>query len=308
MKSTREAYGDALLELGRSNPNVVVLDADLAKSTTSIKFAQAFPERFVECGIAELNMVNIAAGLAASGKICYAGSFAVFISLRAIEAVRNTVCYAELNVKLCPSHGGVTVGEDGASHQTVEDLAVTRSIPNLRVVVPADYYEAKAAIKKAAEIEGPFYIRTGRPPVPFVFDENYHFGLGKAVRLREGSDVSLFACGIMVGQALEAAETLAQEDISAEVYNVSTLKPLDEEAILASAGKTGRVVTAEEHSIIGGLGSAIAEVLGEKLPTPMKRVGINDTFGASGDSSELLEHFGLTAEHIVKAAKSLVGK
>lgn len=308
MKSTREAYGDALLELGESNPDVVVLDADLAKSTTSIKFKQAFPDRFIECGIAELNMIDIAAGLAVSGKICYTGSFAVFISLRAIEAVRNTVCYANLNVKLCPSHGGITVGEDGASHQTVEDLSIVRSIPNLRVVVPADYYEAKAAVKKAAEIEGPFYIRMGRPAVPFIYDENYIFGLGKALRLREGTDVSIFACGLMVNAALGAAEILAKQGISSEVLNVHTLKPLDENAILESAGKTGRVVTAEENTILGGLGSAVAEALSERLPTPLKRVGIKDSFGVSGSSNELLEHFGLTAENIVQAAKDLMNR
>lgn len=306
MKSTREGYGDALLELGASNPDVVVLDADLAKSTTSIKFSQAFPERFIECGIAELNMVNIAAGLAASGKICYTGSFAVFISMRAIEAIRNTICYADLNVKLCPSHSGVSVGEDGASHQTVEDLAIVRSIPNLRVVVPADYYEAKAAVIKAAEIEGPFYIRTGRPPLSFVFDDDYRFEFGKALRLREGTDISIFACGLMVKAALEAADILAQEKIFAEVFNVHTLKPLDEEAVLASARKTGRVVTAEEHSIIGGLGGAVAEALAEKNPVPLRRVGIKDSFGVSGSSNELLKHFGLTAEDIVQAAKDLL--
>ncbi|MDI6892210.1 MAG: transketolase family protein [Actinomycetota bacterium] len=305
-KATRQAYGEALLELGERYPNVVVLDADLAKSTTSIKFAKAFPERFVECGVAEQSMMGTAAGLATAGKICYTGSFAIFATQRALEMVRNVIAYSNLNVKFCPTHAGITVGADGSSHQTVEDIALMRAIPNMRVVVPADYFEAKAAIKAVAEIEGPVFIRLGRLPVPLIFDEHYEFKLGRAVKLKEGKDVTIFAIGLMVGESLEAATTLAEEGIETEVIDVSTLKPLDTEVILGSAAKTHAVVTAEEHSIIGGLGSAIAECLSENLPTPMRRVGIKDRFGLSGAPEELLKHYGLTSEDIVREAKDLL--
>lgn len=306
MKATREALGDALVELGAKNKDIVCLDADLAKSTCSFKFAEAYPDRFFECGIAEQNMIATAAGLAASGKIAFTGSFAIFATGRAFDQIRNVVAYGNLNVKMCPTHGGITVGEDGASHQTVEDVSLMRSLPNMRVVVPADYYEAKAAIKTAAATEGPFFIRLGRPPVPFVFDEGYRFQLGKAVSLRRGSDVSLFACGIMVSACLEAAGILAAEGVNAEVINVPTIKPLDTEAVLASAEKTKAVVTCEEHSIIGGLGSAVAEVLSENLPTPLARVGIRDEFGLSGSIPDLLKHYKLNPEDIVFAARKVM--
>lgn len=306
MKSTREAFGDALVELGAENRDIVVLDADLAKSTCSLRFAELYPDRFFECGIAEQNMIATAAGLAASGKIPFTGSFAIFAAGRAFDQIRNVVAYGRLNVKMCPSHGGITVGEDGASHQTIEDVALMRSLPHMRVIVPADYYEAKAAIKISASTEGPFFIRLGRPPVPFVFNENYRFELGKACLLRKGTDVSLIACGIMVKTCLEAAEILLGEGIRAEVLNVPTIKPLDAEAILASAAKTGTAVTCEEHSIIGGLGSAVAEILAENLPTPLHRVGIKDEFGLSGSIGDLLKHYRLTVEDITAAAREVL--
>jgi len=302
-KATREGYGDALLELGKEYENVVVLDADLAKSTQSFKFKEAFPDRFFDCGVAEQNMMGVAAGLAASGMICYTGSFAIFATGRAFEQIRNTIVYSNLNVKICPSHAGITVGEDGASHQTVEDLALMRVIPNLKVIVPADYYEAKAAVKAAAEINGPVFIRIGRPSLPIIYDEDYQFKFGKVFRLREGKDVTICALGIMVSASLEAAELLSKKGIDVEVLNVHTLKPLDEEGILESVKKTGVVVTAEEHSVIGGLGGAVAELLGKKMPLPMEMIGIQDKFGTSGNTSELLDHFKLTQNDIVDAVK-----
>lgn len=305
MRATREAYGDALVELGKENQNIVVLDADLSKSTYSEKFAQLYPERFFDCGVAEQSMMGTAAGLAISGKICYTGSFVIF-TFRALEHLRNSIAYPNLDVKLCPTHAGITVGEDGSSHQTVEDIALMRAIPNIKVIVPADYFEAKAAIKAAAQIEGPVFIRLGRPKVDFVFDGNYRFNFGKAVKCREGKDVTIFAIGIMLKVALEAADTLAQEGIETEVINLSTIKPLEQEAVLESAQKTGAVVTAEEHSIIGGLGSAVAEVLSENLPTPMRRVGIKDLFGCSGSPAQLLKHYRLTSQDIVEAAREVL--
>lgn len=305
-KATREGYGDALLELGKEYQNVVVLDADLAKSTQSYKFKEVYPDRFFDCGVAEQSMMGTAAGLAASGMICYTGSFAIFATGRAFEQVRNTIAYSNLNVKICPTHAGITVGEDGASHQTVEDIALMRVIPDLKVVVPADYYEAKAAVKAAATIDGPIFIRLGRPKIPTIFDENYEFEFGKVLKLKEGKDVTICATGIMVGTSLEAADKLAKEGIEAEVLNIHTIKPLDEESVLRSVKKTGAVVTAEEHSVIGGLGGAIAEILGKKMPSPMEMVGIKDTFGISGSPAELLNYFGLSSKDIVAAVKSVL--
>jgi len=305
-KATREGYGDALLELGKEYQNVVVLDADLAKSTQSYKFKEAYPDRFFDCGVAEQSMMGTAAGLAASGMICYTGSFAIFATGRAFEQVRNTIAYSNLNVKICPSHAGITVGEDGASHQTVEDIALMRAIPDLKVIVPADYYEAKAAVKAAAKIDGPIFIRMGRPKIPMIFNENYEFEFGKVLKLREGKDVTICAIGIMVGTGLEAADKLAKKGIEAEVLNIHTIKPLDEEAILKSVKKTGVVVTAEEHSVIGGLGGAIAEILGKRMPSPMEMVGIKDTFGTSGSPAELINYFGLSSKDIVAAVKSVL--
>ncbi|MBE0446745.1 MAG: transketolase family protein [Actinobacteria bacterium] len=307
-RATREAYGDALLELGREYPDLVVLEADLAKSTTTIKFKEEFPDRFFDCGVAEQNMMAMAAGLATTGKVCYTGSFAMFATGRAFEQIRNIVSYPRLNVKICPTHAGITVGADGASHQTLEDIALMRVIPGMMVIVPADYYEAKKAIKKVAEIEGPVFIRLGKAPVPVLFDDTYEFVPGRAVNLREGSNVTICATGIMVDSSLKAADNLAQQGISVEVINISTIKPLDEGAIIGSASKTGRVIVAEEHSIIGGLGSAVAELLSDKYPVPVTRIGINDLFGRSGGPAELLEYYGLTDEDISQAAKSLLDK
>ncbi|MDO8885701.1 transketolase family protein [Candidatus Oleimmundimicrobium sp.] len=305
-KATREGYGDALLELGKECSNVVVLDADLAKSTQSYKFKEAFPGRFFDCGVAEQSMMGTAAGLAASGMICYTGSFAIFATGRAFEQVRNTIVYSNLNVKICPTHAGITVGEDGASHQTVEDLALMRVIPNLKVIIPADYYEAKAAVKAAATIDGPIFIRLGRPKISTIFDENYKFEFGKVLKLREGKDVTICATGIMVGTSLEAAKELAKKGIEAEVLNIHTLKPLDEKTVLESVKKTRAVVTAEEHSIIGGLGGAISELLGKKMPLPIEMVGIKDKFGTSGSIPELLDYFGLSKQDVVTATKSVL--
>jgi transketolase len=305
-KATREAYGEALVEMAVAYPNLVVLDADLAKSTTTIKFKKEYPERFFDCGVAEQNMMAVAAGLATTGKICYTGSFAMFATGRAFEQVRNTVAYPSLNVKICPTHAGITVGPDGGSHQTIEDIALMRVIPGMKVIVPADYYEAKSAIKKAAEIDGPVFIRLGRASVPMIFDESYEFELGQAIKLKEGSDVTILAAGIMVASSLEAAGELSKNGISAEVVNVSTIKPLDEKTIIESASKTGKVVVVEEHSIIGGLGSAIAELLSEKHPVPIAKVGIKDVFGRSGEPDELLKYYGLTSNDISQAVKGLL--
>jgi transketolase len=305
-RATREGYADALIELGEELSNVVVLDCDLSKSTGASKFNQAFPKRFYNCGVAEQSMMGAAAGLATCGKVCYTGSFAIFATGRAFEQIRNTIAYSALEVKICPSHAGITVGADGGSHQSIEDIALMRCMPNMKVVVPSDYIEAKAAVKAAAKISGPMYIRLGRPVVPPVNDENYVFELGRAHVMREGADVTIFAVGIMVTEALEAAALLAEQGIEAEVINVTTIKPLDKETVLASARKTGRVVTAEEHSVIGGLGSAIAELLGEEAPMPMRRIGIGDLFGLSGTADELKRHFKLTAADIAASCGELV--
>ncbi|MCL6473026.1 MAG: transketolase family protein [Firmicutes bacterium] len=307
-RATREAYGEALIELGHEYPNLVVLEADLAKSTTTLKFKKEFPERFFDCGVAEQNMMALAAGLAATGKICYTGSFAMFATGRAFEQIRNTVSYPMLNVKICPTHAGITVGPDGGSHQTIEDIALMRVIPGMTVIVPADFYEAKKAIKAAAKIDGPVFIRLGRASVPTLFDDSYEFVPGKAVKVKEGTDVSIFAAGIMVDSSLKAADDLAQQGISAEVINISTIKPLDEETIIKSVEKTGKVVVAEEHSIIGGLGSAVAELLSEKHPVQVVKVGIKDLFGRSGEPDELLRYYGLTSKDISQAVKSLLSK
>ncbi len=304
--ATREAYGKALVELGKVNEDVVVLDADLSKSTKTALFAKEFPRRFFDMGIAEQNMIGTAAGLSLGGKIPFASSFAVFATGRAFEQVRNSVCYPKLNVKIAATHAGITVGEDGGSHQSVEDMAVMRALPNMTVVVPADAGETKQAVFAAAETGGPFYIRLGRSGVPVIYDENYRFQLGKAHILREGKDAAVIACGLMVSQALAAADLLAGSGIDITVVNSATVKPLDAETILNVAGKTGAVVTAEEHSIIGGLGSVVAELLVENYPVPVERVGISDKFGESGAPAELLEHFGLTAEAIAAAVKRVL--
>lgn len=304
--ATREAYGEELKALGGDNPNVVVLDADLSKSTKTNVFKKAFPDRHFNLGIAEANMMSTAAGLATCGKIPFASTFAVFASGRAWEQVRMSVCYPELNVKIVATHGGITVGEDGASHQANEDIAVMRALPNIVVVVPADGVETRKAVRAIAEYHGPVYMRLGRSGVPVIFDDDYEFALGKAVVMREGTDVSIFACGMMVAQSLDAADLLASEGISAEVVNVSTIKPLDVQTILSSVDKTGCAVTAEEHSVVGGLGSAVSEALVEGCPVALERVGVPDTFTESGKPAELLKKYGLTSTDIAAAARSAV--
>ncbi|NLN17386.1 MAG: transketolase family protein [Firmicutes bacterium] len=306
--ATREAYGDALVELGKENPNVVVLDADLSASTRTSKFAAQFPERFFQMGIAEQDMMGTAAGLAAAGKIPFASTFAMFATGRAYDQVRNSIGYPGLNVKIGATHAGVTVGEDGATHQALEDIALMRAIPGMTVIVPADYVEAVQAVKAAAAHVGPVYLRFTRGGVPVVFGDDYQFQLGKAALLRDGGDATIIACGVMVGAALEAAEALAGEGLSIRVLNMGTIKPLDGEAVIKAARETGAVVTAEEHSIIGGLGSAVAEVLGENCPVPMKRVGVPDVFGQSGGAGELLEHYGLTAANVAQRVREVVGR
>lgn len=306
--ATRDAYGEALAELGAVNENIVVLEADLSKSTKTSDFKKVYPERHFNMGIAEQNMLGVAAGFAAAGKIPFASSFAVFATGRAYDQIRNSIAYPNLNVKIAATHAGLTVGEDGGSHQMLEDIALMRALPNMTVIVPADGIETKQAVKAAAEYEGPVYIRMGRPKVPVLFDENYTFEIGKGVVLKEGTDVTLVGTGIMVSKAVEAAELLAAEGISAAVVNISTIKPLDAELIVAQAQKTGAIVTCEEHNIYGGLGSAVAEVLVENCPVPMARVGVADKFGESGLPDELLEKYGLTAANIAAQAKAVIAK
>ncbi len=301
--ATRDAYGETLAELGKENPNIVVLDADLSKSTKTNVFQKAFPDRHFNFGIAEANMISNAAGMATCGKIPFASTFAVFASGRTWDQIRASVCYPELNVKIVATHGGITVGEDGATHQANEDIAIMRVLPNITVIVPADGIETAKAVRAIADYKGPVYMRLGRSGVPVIFDADYDFQIGKAVVMREGTDVSIFACGLMTAQALEAAETLTAEGISAEVVNVATIKPLDVETIIMSARKTGCAVSAEEHSIIGGLGGAIAETLIDGCPVHMERVGVPDTFTESGNPKALLDKYGMTAADIATAAR-----
>ena len=296
-----------MIELGKVNEDIVVLDADLAEATRSGKFAEVFPERFIDCGIAEANMMGVAAGLAAAGKVPFASSFAMFAAGRAYEQVRNSIGYPHLNVKIGATHAGITVGEDGASHQCLEDMALMRAIPGMVVINPSDAVEARAAVQAAIEYVGPVYLRFGRAAVPIINDrEDYKFEIGKGELLREGSDVTIVATGICVSSALEAADKLAADGISAEVINIHTIKPLDTELIVKSAKKTGKVVTAEEHTIIGGLGGAVCEALSEKAPTPVLRIGINDVFGESGTAAELVAKYGLDGEGIYAKVKGFV--
>jgi transketolase len=304
--ATRDAYGETLAELGKENPDIVVLDADLSKSTKTNVFQKAFPERHFNFGIAEANMITHAAGLSTCGKIPFASTFAVFASGRTWDQIRASVCYPRLNVKIVATHGGITVGEDGATHQANEDIAIMRALPNLTVIVPADGIETKKAVRAIAEYDGPVYMRLGRSGVPVIFGEDYDFKIGKAVVMRPGVDVSIFACGIMAAMSLDAANMLTAEGISAEVVNVATIKPLDVEAIVQSTRKTGCAVSAEEHSIIGGLGGAVAETLVGACPVPMEMVGTCDTFTESGVPDLLLKKYGLTAEHIADAAKRAI--
>ncbi len=305
--ATRESYGNALAECGEKYPNLLVLDADLAGATKTGVFKKAFPERHIDCGIAECNMTGIAAGLATCGKIPFISSFAMFAAGRNFEQVRNSIGYPHLNVKIGATHAGITVGEDGATHQCNEDIALMRTIPGMTVIVPSDDVEARAAVEAAINYVGPVYLRFGRAAVPVINDrEGYQFEIGKGVLLREGKDVTIVATGICVSAALEAAEKLAADGIDAEVINIHTIKPLDEELVLASAKKTGRVVTAEEHSVIGGLGSAVCDVLSAKLPTKVCKIGMQDVFGESGTAAALVEKYGLDGSGIYETTKAFV--
>ena len=305
-KATREAYGETLKELGAKIPEIVVLDADLSASTKTAVFAKAFPDRFFDTGIAEGNMMSVAAGLAASGKIPFASTFAVFGAGRAYEQIRNSICYPNLNVKVAVTHAGLTVGEDGATHQMLEDIALMRALPNMTVVVPADAAETAQVIRWASSYQEPVYIRMGRAKVEDVISPDAEFVPGKSTTLADGSDVTIMACGIMTQQALQAAKMLAEEGISARVINMSSIKPIDEEAIVKAAKETGAIVTCEEHTVMGGLGSAVAEVVVRQCPVPMAMVGTEDVFGQSGKASEVLKVYGLTPEHIALEAKKLV--
>jgi len=302
----RDAYGEALLELGASNPKVVVVGADTTGSLKSGVFATKFPARFFNVGIAEQNLVGIAAGLAHAGKVAYAGTYAIFVPGKCVDQIRNNVAYPDLDVKIVCSHGGISVGPDGASHQQVEDIAIMRSIPRMKVVVPCDSVSTKAIVKAVADIHGPFYIRLARPSTPLVYENGFNYTLGKANVLREGEDVAIFACGILVPEALKAADSLKSNGVSASVIDLHTIKPIDTETIANFARKCGRIVTAEEHNVMGGMGSAVAEVLVEKQPVPMRRVGVMDTFGESGEAKELLRKYGLASANIETAAASLV--
>jgi len=305
-KATREAYGEALKKLAAENPNVVVLDADLSGSTKTSEFKKVSPERFFNVGIAEQDLIGTAAGMSLAGKIPFASSFAMFAAGRAYEIIRNTVAYPKLNVKIAATHAGLTVGEDGASHQAIEDLSLMRGIPNMTVINPADCIEAEQAVIKAAEYEGPVYIRLGRMAVEDIYDADYKFEIGKGVELKGGNDAAIIATGIMVQESLKAAKILADEGIDVRVINIHTIKPVDADIIVKAARETGAVVTAEEHSIIGGLGSTVLEALSDTCMVPVKRVGVKDTFGESGKPADLLKKYNLTADDVVKACKEAI--
>ncbi len=302
----RDAYGEALLELGETNPEVVVIGADTTGSLKSGVFSSKFPERFFNVGIAEQNLVSIAAGMALAGKVAYAGTYAIFVPGKSVDQIRNNIAYPNLNVKLVCSHGGISVGPDGASHQQVEDIAIMRAIPRMRVIVPGDAVSTKSIVKTIAGIPGPFYVRLTRPSTQVVYEKGFDYEFGKATVVVDGSDVAIFACGIMLPEAVKASEALKARGVSAAVIDLNTIKPIDSETVASFAQKCGRVVTAEEHNVMGGMGSAVAEVLGEQKPTLMKRVGVMDTFGESGDAGELLKKYGLTAANIEGAAAALL--
>jgi len=307
-KATRESYGEALCELYKKRNDLVVLDADVAEATKTITFKKAYPDRHFDCGIQEGNMMGVAAGLATTGKLVFASCFAMFAAGRAFEIVRNSIAYPKLNVKIGATHAGISVGEDGASHQCNEDLALMRVLPNMTVINPADDVEAKAAVLTMAEHYGPVYMRFGRLAVPvFNNPETYKFELGKGLTLREGGDITVIASGLMVSEALAAHDELSKSGISARIINIHTIKPIDRDVIIKAAKETGKIITVEEHSVIGGLGSAVCEVLGESCPVPVKRIGVDDKFGHSGPAVDLLKEFGLCAENIVKTAKSFLG-
>ncbi len=307
-QATRDAYGKALVALGEMYDDVVVLDADLSKSTKTAEFAKIFPHRFINAGIAEQNMIGMAAGLAAAGKSVFASSFAIFATGRAFEQVRNSLAYANLNVKVCATHAGITVGEDGGSHQSIEDIAIMRSIPNMMVVVPADGVSTKKALFSLYEDKGPAYLRLGRPAVPVLYGDDADFELGKGILLKAGTDVTVIACGIMVAKALEAAEQLSTEGVNAAVVDMHTIKPIDKELIISQAKSTQAILTIEEHSIIGGLGGAVCEVVSEEFPVPVMRMGIKDVFGQSGSPEELLQHYNLTTAQIIQNVHNLLKK
>lgn len=304
--ATRDGYGMALVELGKINQDFLVLDADLGAATRTGMFKKEFPDRFYNCGIAEQNMISLAAGIASTGKKVFASTFAMFAAGRAFEQIRNSVGYPRLNVKIGATHAGVSVGEDGATHQCCEDIALMRTIPGMIVINPADVVEAKACVIKAFEVDGPVYMRFGRLAVPVIFDEDYEFQIGKGIELRPGTDVTIIATGLMVAEALQAHEILAAEGVSARIINMATIKPIDEEIIIKAAKETGLIITAEEHSIIGGLGSAVCEVTSEKYPVKVIRIGIKDTYGISGPAVDLLKYYNLTAEEIAKTALQAV--
>ena len=302
--ATREAYGNTLAEL-KDNENVVVLEADLGHATKSLKFKEVCPQRFFNMGIAEADMIGTAAGLAACGKVPFASTFSVFATGRAFDQVRNSVCYPNLNVKIVGTHAGITVGEDGGTHQAIEDIALMRSLPNMSIVVPSDDVEARAAVLAAAAYKGPMYLRMARVASPTYHNDSYVFTLGKVEIIREGSDLTIIACGLMVMKAMEAAEQLAKEGVSVRVINMHTIKPLDHKLVIESAEKTGKIITVEEANILGGLGSAVCETVSEYCPVPVKRIGVRDIFGKSGNPDKLLQEYGLTAEHIIEEARKL---
>ena len=306
--ATRDSYGNGLVELGKIHENIVVLDADLAGATKSGMFKKAFPERHFNCGIAESNMVGVGAGLSTMGLVPFVSTFAMFVAGRAYEQVRNTIGYPHLNVKICATHGGISVGEDGASHQCCEDFALMRTIPGMTVMCPSDDVEARKMLRAAYEMEGPVDIRFGRAATPVYHDESFAFAVGKGEVLRNGKDVAIIATGILVPEAIDAGERLAAEGIHARVINMATLKPLDKDIVIQAAEDCGKIVTVEEHNIIGGLGEAVCAVLAENCPVPVHRIGVNDEFGHSGPAAELLKQFGLTSEHIVAHTKKLISK
>ncbi len=304
--ATREAYGKTLLELGSKRQDIVVLDADLSKSTKTNEFAKEYPDRFFDMGISEQDMIGTAAGLATCGKIPFASSFAVFATGRTYDQIRDSVCYPNLNVKIAATHAGLSVGEDGATHQSVEDINLMRGLPNMTVLVPADAVSAARLTELAAEYKGPVYIRLGRPNIPVIYDDSQKFEIGCGIKLREGKSISIVATGMMVAMAMEAADILSKEGIAAEVIDIHTIKPIDKDIIVDTARKTGRVMTCEEHSIYGGLGSAVCEVLSENYPARVKRIGVSDTFGESGTPDAVIKKYGLTAGDIVKAAREMM--
>ena len=299
-KATRQSYGEALLELGKENKNVVVFDADLSTATKTNLFAKEFPDRFFDMGIAEQNMISTAAGIATCGKIAYASTFAVFAAGRAYDQIRNSVCYPKLNVKICATHAGITVGEDGATHQMLEDISMMRTLPNMTVISTSDDIETKWAVKEISKINGPVYLRLSRLATPVIYNENQKFEIGKAIQIGDGTDATIFATGVTVSEALKAQEQLKENGIDVRVVDIHTIKPIDRDIIIKCAKETKKLISIEDHNVVGGLGSAISEVLTDECPTKLIRLGINDTFGKSGNAVELMEYFGITAENIIK--------